>query len=280
MRLLLVLAAVLLLEGCSALRFAYDNADTYLRWRASSYLDLSGEAADELDDAIRDVLNWHRSHALPAYAGLLDEAHRRFVRGAVRSDIDWAYDAVTAQAREALRAAAQRAAPIIDRLTPEQIAHLEARFVEDNRKFAREFLRGSDSERREKRVKRMQERLEDWVGRLTPAQLDRVKAYSERAPLLDELRDRDRKRMQREFLAMARAREAGKRLADFAQNWQRGREPAFAEANAAWWREVFAMGLDIERTLSAEQRARVAAQIRRYALDLRVLAARRQEAAR
>ena len=280
MRLFLLLAAVLLLEGCSALRFAYDNADTYLRWRASSYLDVSGEAADELDDAIRDVLAWHRSHALPKYAGLLDEAHRRFARGAGRSDIDWAYDAVTVQAREALRAAAERAAPIVDRLTPEQIAHLEGRFAEDNRKFAREFLRGSDAERREKRAKRMQERLEDWVGRLTPAQLERVRAYSERAPLLDELRDRDRKRLQREFVAMVRAREARNRLADFVQNWQRGREPAFAEANAAWWREVFAMALDIDGTLTPEQRARAATQLRRYAQDLRALAARRQEPAR
>jgi hypothetical protein len=118
------------------------------------------------------------------------------------------------------------------------------------------------------------------VGRLTPGQMERVKAYSERAPLLDELRDRDRKRMQREFLAMARAREAGRRLADFAQNWQRGREAAFVEANAAWWREVFAMAIDLERALTPEQRARAATQLRRYAQDLRALAARKQEPAR
>jgi hypothetical protein len=272
----LLVAATLLLNGCSALRFAYDNADTYLRWRASSYFDLSGDSADELDDAISDVLAWHRSEALPKYAGLLDEAGRRFGRGLSRGDVEWGYDAVRAQVREAVRVAAERAAPIIDRLTPEQIAHLEARFAEDNRKFAREFLRGSESERREKRTKRMVERLEDWVGRLSPAQLERVKQYSERAPLLDELRDRDRRRLQREFVAIARTREASKRLPDWAQRWEVGREPSFAEASGAWWKEVFAMGLDLDRMLTPEQRARAGSQLRRYAQDMRVLAARGQ----
>jgi hypothetical protein len=273
-KVLLALAALVVLNGCSALRFAYDNADTYLRWRASSYLDLSGEAADELDDAIQDVLAWHRAEALPKYAGLLDEAGRRFGRGLARGDAEWGYDSVRIQVKEALRVAAERAAPIIDRLTPEQIAHLEGRFAEDNRKFAREFLRGSESERREKRMKRMVERMEDWVGRLTPAQQERVRQYTERAPLLDDLRDRDRKRMQREFLAIARAREATKRLPEWAQRWELGREPAFAQANAAWWQEVFAMSLDLDRMLSPEQRARAGTQLRRYAQDMRVLARR------
>ena len=277
MRALLLVGALVLLNGCSGLRFAYDNADTYVRWRASSYLDVSGDAADQLDDAIQDVLAWHRAQALPKYVGLLDEADRRFRRGLSRGDVEWGYDSVRAQVREGLRVAAERGAPIIDGLKPEQIAHLEGRFAEDNRKFAREFLRGSESERREKRAKRMVDRLDDWVGRLTPAQLERVRQYSERAPLLDEMRDRDRKRLQAEFLAMARSREAAKRLPEWVQRWEVGREPAFAEANAAWWKEVFAMALELDRTLSPEQRARALSNLRRYAQDMRVLSARAQD---
>jgi len=46
-------------------RFAYENADAYLRWKAGSYLDLQGEEADELDDRIDEFHAWHRRHALP-----------------------------------------------------------------------------------------------------------------------------------------------------------------------------------------------------------------------
>jgi len=74
--------------------------------------------------------------------------------------------------------------------TPEQVAQIEQRFAEDNRKFSREN-RGSEKERRARRAKRVQERLEEWVGTLTKPQVERVRQFSDRVPLYDELRERD-----------------------------------------------------------------------------------------
>ena len=120
------------------------------------------------------------------------------------------------------------------------------------------------------------ERLEDWVGRLSQAQRERVKQYSERAPLLDEFRDRDHKRIQAELLAIVRAKEAKKRLPDWAANYDRGREPAYVAAVEAARKEYFAMALDLDRGLSAPQRARAAGELRRYAGDFRTLAGERR----
>src|SRR5207302_10916436 len=106
----------------------------------------------------------------------------------------------------------------------------------------------------------------------TKAQLERVAQYSERAPLLDEFRDRDHKRLQAELLAMVRAHEATKRLPDFAANWERGRDPAYAAALEASRKEYFAMALDIDRSLSAQQRARALGELHRYTDDFRTLA--------
>ncbi len=262
------------LSGCSAIRFAYDNADTYLRWRATSYLDLRGEAVDEIDERIQDLLAWHRKQALPQYVRIADDAARRLSRGLSPQDLVWGYDSLTAQARESLHAAAERVAPMLDLLTPGQLAYLEERFADDNRKFARENLRGSDEERRQRRARRAEERLEDWVGRLSHAQVNRIRQFSGRAPLVDELRERDRKRIQAEVIAMIRARQAAARLPELVSNWQRGRDPAFAAANETWRQELYAMLQDIDRTLTPEQRARAAAQLQRYSRDMRVLAAR------
>lgn len=262
---------LLFLTGCSTVRLVYDNADTYLRWRAATYLDLDGEMADELDERIAAFMAWHRAQALPKYAQLLDEASRRFEKHLTLADLDWGYDAVMTQARESLRMAAVQGAPLLDRLSPQQIANLERRFADDNRHFARDNLRGDERERRKRRTERNVERLEDWVGRLTKAQLDRVAQYSERAPLLDDLRDRDHKRIQADVLAMLRAHEARKRLPDLAVNWQRGREPAYVEAFEASRKEYFAMALDIDRSLTVQQRAKAMAELRRYADDFRTL---------
>jgi len=264
----------MLLGGCSTVRFAYENADTYVRWQASKYLDLRGDAADELDDRIDEFHAWHRKSELPKYAKLAQEGSQRFADGLSRQDIVWGYDSLRGQARESLRKGAELIAPLLDRLSAEQVAQIEHRFADDNRKFARNYLRLSERERRRKRAKDAADRLEDWVGKLTQAQVERVREYAERAPLLHELRDRDRKRLQRDFLQIVRARAAQKTLPERAANWERGREPAYVAGLELWREHYFTLLADVERSLTPQQRTRALAQLRRYADDFEALAAR------
>jgi len=274
-KLVLRIAALALLAGilgaCDAVRLAYDNADTFLHWRLTGYVKVSGKAADELDDRIDDFLTWHRARALPQYARLSADAARRLAVGLSPADLVWGYDAFVAQAKESLHQAAERIAPMLDRLTPEQLAQLEKRFAEDNRKFSREN-RGSEKERRIRRAKRTAGQLEEWVGKLNKAQVERVRQMSERVPLYDDLRERERKRLQAEFLAIVRAHEAQKRLPAFVNTWERGRDPALAAMGQIWRSEYEKMLIDIDRSLSAEQRAKAVARLRGFSEDFAVLA--------
>ena len=271
MRIFCTFLISLLLCGCSTVRLVYDNAETYLRWRATDYLEVDGEMAAELDGAISSFMAWHRANALPKYAKTLDEAESRFARGLVPADLNWGYDSVMTQARESLRTAAERIAPLLDRLTPQQIAQLEQQLAEDNRKFARENLRGSDRDKRKRRTERNVERLEDWVGRLSQAQIDRVAQYSERAPLLDEMRDRDHKRLQGELLRLIRAKQVRERLPELAAHWERERDAAYAAALEASRKEFFAMAIDLDKSLSPRQRSHGQRKLRGYAEDFRKL---------
>ena len=274
MRIVLAVLVTSLLCGCSTVRFAYENADSYLRWKAGSYVDLDGDAAEELDDRIDEFHAWHRREQLPKYVKLVQEASQRFAGGLSRRDVVWGYDSLRAQAQESLRKGGELAAPLLDRLEPGQVAQIERRFGEENRQFYRDYLRGSERERRERRAQRVVNRLEDWVGKLTQAQVERVRQFSERAPLADELRDRDRKRVQKDVLAIVRAREAQQRLAERLAHWERGREPAYEAALDKWREESVALFLDLDRMLTPEQRARALAHLRRYADDFEALAAR------
>jgi hypothetical protein len=265
--LLVALSALALLQGCSAVRVAYSNADTLVRWQANSYFDFHEGAAEELDRRIAAFLGWHRAAALPQYGRIALEAAARVERGLAPADLDWFYAAVESQAREGLRAAAAEAAPLLDRLEPAQLEHFEQRLREENRKFERDNLKGSLAERRQRRLKRTLERLEDWFGALGEEQAALVRRYNETAPMLIELRDRDRKRRQAELVAMLRAREARRRLADWTAAWDRDREPAyeaaFRESRAAYAGMIVAL----DRTLSAEQRRAAAARLRGFAAD-------------
>jgi hypothetical protein len=274
LKITLVLTLAWLAAGCTALRVAYENADTYVYYRVNAYLDLDGKAAEELDDRIDEFFAWHRKNALPQYARLSEEAAKRVSKGLSRDDVVWGYDSLLAHARQSARVAAERIAPLLDRLTSQQVAHMEKRFAEDNRKFEREHLRGSEAERRKRRAARIEERLEDWVGSLSRGQLEKVRQFSERAPLYDNLRDRDRRRMQAELLDMIRRREAQQRLPDWIANWEHGRDPAHLAASERFRQEYATLLLELDPTLTPEQRSRAAANFRRYAEDFRILARR------
>lgn len=269
---LVAVLAALLLSACSAIQVGYRNADTFLRWQANSYFDFEGEQSAELEGRIESFLAWHRASALPRYRAILEEAAARTGRGLAREDLQWGYDAVRAQIDEALRVAAAEAAPLLDRLPAGKITHLELRLAEDNRKFARRFLAGTSEERRERRLKRNLERLEDWLGELTDAQVARVRQYANRTPLSAELRDRHRAQRQAEFVAMLRKREAGRRLADWSIEWERSRAPDHAAASREQLAAYFDLLLDLDRMLSPEQRAHAVNRLRFYADSARVLA--------
>ena len=265
MRWFFIALVLALLQGCSPTRIAYNNADLFLRWQANYYFDFQGEQTDGLDRSLSAFLAWHRAKALPQYARLGEEAAARMQRGVRREDLEWSYDAVQVQIREAVVAAATEAAGLLDTLSPEQIGHLEARLADENRKFEKEWVQGSMEERHKRRVTRNLERLEEWYGTLSEAQAERVGRYSARAPFSAEMRLRDRKRMQAEFVAMLRAREASRRLAQWARDWEAGREPAYLEASRATRTEYVELLLDLERTLSPDQREHAARRLKRFA---------------
>jgi len=269
--LLVALAAFTLLQGCSAVRVGYSNADTLLRWQANSYFDFHEDAAEDLDRRIAAFLGWHRAVALPQYAKIAEEAAGRLERGLARADVDWFYATLEAQAREGVRAGAAEAAPLLDRLEPAQLEHFAQRLREENRKFERENLRGGPGERRQRRLKRTIERLEDWFGALSEEQAALVRRYNDGAPMVNEMRDRDRRRLQAELVAMLRAREARKRLPDWAAAWDQHREPAYAAAFREWRAAYAGMIVAFDKTLSAEQRRAAVARMRGFAGDFEQL---------
>lgn len=261
-------AAVLLLAllcGCSAIEFAYNNADIWLRWQAGRYVELEVGQAQEFDRRLASFLAWHRAEALPQYARLAAEAGARLERGATREDMEWGYDALQAQAREGLRRAAGEFGELLERLSPAQIAQIERRFAEENRKFAREWLEGTPEARRARRHERLTGLLQDWLGDLDDAQREHVRRYSESAPLNGERRDLERRRRQAELLALLRAGESAQRLQAWAVGWNRARgADAFLDMLAG-----------LERSLNPRQRAHVIARLRGYGRNFQVLAAAR-----
>ncbi len=273
----------LVLAACSATRVAYDNADTILRFMASSYLDLDAAQSDDLTPRIARFHQWHRSNELPAYAALLRSASQRAAKGITAEDVAWGLVNVRLRYRRFAAKAAEDAAPVLATLASKQLAGLERKFAENNEKYAKEFLCSDDEERRRKQLTRMLERFRDFAGELTPDQEAGIARFALAHERHVALRFEDRQRWQRDFVtALRRERkpeELGRQLAEMFDRPELRRSEEFIREDARWDEDLGRLIADLDRTLSPKQRAHVVRRLSDYAEDFAVLAGRRREAA-
>jgi hypothetical protein len=262
------------LSGCTAMQLGYNNADMLVHWRGGKYFGFEGEQEAEFERRVQHFLAWHRKTELPKYVVFANSLGDRLARGISQPDLVWGYDSFHVLLRQTLRTGAAESGELLDTLSPAQVERFQARLGKENREFAKDHaLADSPEERRAKRVRRNIERLEDWFGALTDAQIERVRLYSARAPLDDDLRDRDRKRMQRGLVAMFKAKLARSRLVQWAAEWDKNRDPRYEALRKENLREYFSMLLDLDRTLSTDQRSRAVQRLRGFAGDFSALVA-------
>jgi Family of unknown function (DUF6279) len=280
---LLLAIGALGLAACSATRVAYDNADTMLRFMASSYLDLDAAQTEDLTPRIARFHQWHRANELPLYAALLRSASERAAAGITAEDFAWGMANVRLRYRRFAAKAAEDAAPVLATLAGTQLLALERKFAENNEKYARSFLSSDDDERRRKQLKRMLERFRDFAGELTAEQEARIGRFALAHERHVALRFEDRQRWQRDFVAAIRREhrpgELGRRLADMFERPELRRSEEFIREDARWEEDLGRLIVDLDRSLSATQRAHVVRRLSDYAEDFAVLARSRKGAA-
>lgn len=274
---IIVAAAVaLLLAACSALQFSYNNADGLLRYMAWDYFDLDGEQSEALQARISRLHDWHRTNELPTYAALLQAASERVTRGLTGSDADWAIQVLRSRYRLLTARAAQEAASILATLTPGQVMALEKKLANDEAKFVKEWLIGDEKSRERTRAKRMVERFEEWTGDLSSEQRARVERFVQAHPRWSQIRLQDRRRWQREAVALIKryrnAAELAPRLSRLFSEPEAGRSDEYRRETRRWETDLAELVAELSATLSAEQRSRVVRRLDRYAEDFRALA--------
>ncbi len=265
-------AGVLALAACSATRVAYDNADTVIRFMASSYLDLDPAQSEDLRPRIARFHQWHRVNELPAYAALLQSASRRAANGVTAEDVSWGLGNLRARYRGLAAKAAEDAAPVLATLRPAQLAVLERKFAESNEKYAKEFLPADEKKR-----------LRDFAGGLTPEQEARIGGFVAAHERHAALRFEDRQRLQRELVALLmqhrEPHELGRQLAEMFTRPEAHRSEEFLREDKRWDGDFAQLIADLDRSLSPAQRARVVRRLSDYAEDCAVLAGKKTEAA-
>lgn len=280
---LLLLAATSMLVSCSATRIAYDNFGLVSRFMLGRYVDLDTAQAEALKARIAGFHQWHRTNELPVYAAVLHSASQRAAKGIAAEDVQWAIASLRAHMRSFAARAAEDAAPVLVTLDPVQLSALEHKFAEDNEKYAREYLAADDTKRRRAQLKRAIGRFSEFAGDLSDEQEARIARFLLSHERHVVLRLEDRQHWQRDALALLREhrdpRELGRRLAETFTRPELRRSEEFVREDRRWEQDFAQLVVELDRSMSARQRASVVKRLQDYADDAAVLAGKQREAA-
>ncbi len=178
-----ILASVMgliLLSACGP-KLYYPSLDWLIPWYVDDYISLKPDQSSRLRTQLARQLDWHCRTQLPEYA--------EFLRG-LRREIDHSDRPVTVERLDAYKmrlirywnVLIQQVSPdiadIMFSATDEQIDELFENLEKKNRDIENEYVRPPPQKIIQNRQKRMQKRLDFWLGELTESQLQAVNAWS------------------------------------------------------------------------------------------------------
>lgn len=173
----LLLLGMLLLQGCSAVKLAYRQADTLLYWRLDSYADFSDEQAPRVREGLAQFLRWHQREQLPLYAELMQRM-RPLMAEPISPELACS---LFEQARSALDPTLDPAHwPLLwlaTDLSEAQLQHIERKQANRNTEWRKTWIDGiTPAQLAELRFEQVLERSEMLYGRLGEAQQAAIRA--------------------------------------------------------------------------------------------------------
>jgi hypothetical protein len=199
-----LVVAIVVLSACSTIRFGYGQAPTLAYHWLDSWVDFDDAQALKARDALDGLFRWHRRTQLPDYAHWLSGFAARVTR-------DTTPDETCGTAKEL----GERWMKVVDHLMPAaaelgaslsdaQLARMQKRMDESNKRFRDDYVKRDPRAREESDLKRFVSRSEWIYGSLDDAQMA-VLADAAKAPYFDvEVVIAERVRRQAELFEILR----------------------------------------------------------------------------
>jgi len=170
-RALLCLAVIAVaVAGCSRVTIGYNSADFLVERYVRDYLDLEGTQIRDWEVVLEAGLARHRAEDLPYLARFFDTAHQAAEAGFDAARMDCLMDQFEDIYRRHMRLAVDVAAPLLARLTSDQVRHLDERFRAEEAEDAVDQGPAGAERRDRKRAERFGESIAWWIGPLSEIQ--------------------------------------------------------------------------------------------------------------
>ena len=260
----LILLAGLFLQGCSAVRLGYGNADSLARWWLDKYIDMAPEQDALVRERLARFHAWHRKSQLPDYVALLRQG-QKFVAGRpVAADALSLGDGIIRRSRTLAEQATPDIADFLLAVSAGQIERMAGHMAEKNADYAREAqLADGESGQRKARYKRLLERAEYWFDDFSGAQQEALRQLVDGQGTGSQFWYEERLRRQHDWLTLVRQvqREHPPReqviqmLRDYAARFDLPGDPARLAQAIALRRASAEIAVAIHAITTAAQRA-------------------------
>lgn len=273
----LVVLLCILLSGCSATRFIYNQIDWGIVWYLNGFFSLDEEQEAELDAAVARNLDWHRTTQLPKYARFCRELDEEF-KGEITSEmLSRRYEEIIGFWDEFIRHTVPDVAAFFALLDQEQIDDFLENLDDDNDELWDEYAGETPEVRLQRRERAAIKSTRRVIGRLNDAQKALIREH------MGKMRDvagewmEGRRVWQAEFVNLIRTRppEPGftERLTDLMLNPNQFDAPEYRRKVEYNKHVVLEMTVALLEQMDDEQRTRLSKRLWRYARDFEVLSA-------
>ena len=273
---LLAVAALLLLQACSAIKLGYQQLPTLSYWWLDNTVSFSGNQTPAAKEAIDKLYQWHRREELPSYAALLQRTAELSAGPVQPEQLCRLIDEVQVRLDTLMRQAVAQAAPVAMALGPRQLSHMARHWEQQNEEWEKEWLQGDTDARMERRLDRALSRYNSFYGDLSGTQIALIKAQLAQSPWTAEWGRRDRQRRQQDLLSALQRITQSKLTQAQAEAqlwgvWQRWLQPPDAGQRAVVQtlsQRACENLAQLHNTTTPEQRVRAARRLRAYERDL------------
>ena len=276
---LLVLSC--LLQACSAVKLAYNQAPDLAYWYLDAYVDFSTEQSVQVKDELNKLQIWHRQTQLPIYIDTLQKLQQKIPLEVNAQDacsilLDIRRKFVVLSDQTQLTVVG-----MLDTLTPNQLDVMARKFEKGNADFRKDYLQTANPADQGKRYKQAVSRAEMLYGRLDDKQLAMVALQVEKSRFNANLAYAERQRRQRDTLqtigAMLKnpATIEQKKLAvrSLFERSFISPNPDYAEYVDALTKENCKNFADLHNTTTSKQRRKAVENLMGYEQDMKILSA-------
>jgi hypothetical protein len=274
-------ACGLLMQGCSAVKLAYNQVPQLAYWQLNSYLDLSETQTERVRDELGDLHQWHRDTMLPRHAELLQKVQQQLPSAISPDQACRTYDDVRAQIDKVVTQAEPKLVWLAAQLTDAQVRNLQKKQASSNADWKKEWVDVTPEKLREQRFKQLLSRAETFYGTLDEPQKAALRAFVAQSSFDPQRTYAERLRRQKDLVQVLQRIAEDRTNTDQARSLLRGYLARFnASPDAAYQRYAQTLveeGCEgysrVHNAMTAVQRLKAVHSVKGYEQDFLVLAA-------